>query len=132
MRKHAAVVVGVSSMVWVGCVEAASAQDGSHLAGAITPVFQRAKVCADQMKSIGFKVDEVRTELDLTPKIEIFFRDVSDGASPSDTSGITKDCDRVARFLLTTRRWHYAGFRLTGVKIDFPGLRAVLIHGAAP
>lgn len=120
----------VGSVLLASSSVGARAQDHSLVGDAMAAMFARAKTCADQMKAIGFEFDEVRTELDLTPKLEIFFRDVSKGAPLPSTAGVTPECARVAKLLLATRRLHYGGFRLIGVKIDFPGLRAVLIHGA--
>jgi hypothetical protein len=109
----------------------AFAQDLSLAGNAMAALLQRAKTCANQMKAIGFEFDEVRTELDLTPKLEIFFRDVSGDTPPTTPpAAISPECTKVANLLLGTRRFQYGGFRLAGVKIDFPGLRAVLIHRA--
>lgn len=123
-------VGGVALAATVTCADAVRAQDHSFVGDAMTKLFDHAKTCAVEMKAIGFEFDEVRTELDLTPKLEIFFRDVSDNAPPASPVGVSPGCAKVANLLLATRRFRYGGFRLAGVKIDFPGLRAVLIHRA--
>lgn len=121
---------GLALAVVVACAGVARAQDPFFVADAMVKLFDHAKTCAVEMKAIGFEFDEVRTELDLTPKLEIFFRDVSGDVPPTSAPGVSPGCAKVANMLLATRRLRYGGFRLTGVKIDFPGLRAVLIHRA--
>jgi hypothetical protein len=90
-----------------------------------------AQTCAMQMAAIGFYFDEIRTEIDLTPKIEMYFRDggSSVGGVPDTVTG---PCRNMARILLKTREVQYAGYRLKGVKLTLPNLKAELIHMVAP
>lgn len=124
------IAYGLALAVGAAHAEVAWAQQHAMIGDVMVALFDRAETCAVEMKAIGFEFDEVRTELDLTPKLEIFFRDVSQEPAPTSPVGVSPQCAKVANLLLATRRLHYGGFRLTGVKIDFPGLRAVLIHRA--
>ena len=91
-----------------------------------------AQNCAKQMSEIGFYFDEIRTEIDLTPKIELYFRDGGGAARATVPSTINGSCQSMAKMLLTTRDIHYGGYRLKGVKVTLPSPKVELIHVVAP
>ena len=69
-------------------------------------------------KKLGFYVDEVRFEVSLTPKVEIFFRDKGDtGKLYSLLDDANKAQKTVLRMLQATRNFNVAHYSPTGIKL---------------
>ncbi len=69
-------------------------------------------------KKLGFFVDEIRFEVSLTPKIEVFFRDAGDtGLLPSLLKEGNKIQQNVLRLLQSTRKFKVTHYSPTGVKL---------------
>lgn len=130
MRRFVLVILVVSSIT--GSASAVSAQDFHPLKDKVSSILADAQVCAQKMSAIGFMVDEFQTEIDLTPKVDIYFRDVGGAAGASMPPSLSAVCQGVAKSLLATREVKYGGYRLKGVKVSFPTPRVVLIHSANP
>lgn len=123
-----AVVVGVVAFP----VAEAAAFDVSFFKEKAKALVGDAQKCAKQMADIGFYFDEIRTELDLTPKIELFFRDGGAPAGAAVPSTIAGSCHTMAKMLLAGRQVEYGGYRLKGVKLTLPSPKVELIHVIAP
>jgi hypothetical protein len=69
-------------------------------------------------KEMGFFVNEVRFEISLTPRVEVFFRDVGDkGNLNTVMSKANKAQQAVLRLLQSTRKFNVAHYSPTGVKL---------------
>jgi hypothetical protein len=69
-------------------------------------------------KSLGFYVNEIRFEISLTPKIEVFFRDNGDtGKLPELLGNANKVQKGVLRLLQSTRKFNLAHYSPVGIKL---------------
>ena len=110
----------------------ASAQEMTLAKERAKAIFADAQACAKQMATIGFFVDEIRTEIDLTPKIEVYFRDGGGASHAMIPSGLSTSCQGIAKLLLLSRDVQYGGYRLKGVKATFMPPKVELIHTVVP
>lgn len=123
-----AVVVGVV----MGPVAEGAAFDAGFIKEKAKALVVEAQKCAKQMSDIGFYFDEIRTEIDLTPKIELYFRDGGASVGAEVPSTIAGSCHAMAKMLLASRQVQYGGYRLKGVKLTLPSPKVELIHVIAP
>lgn len=69
-------------------------------------------------KELGFYVDEVRFEVSITPKVEVYFRDKGDTGQLSQLLRQANKVEKgVLRLLQATRRFKLNNYSPTGVKL---------------
>ena len=69
-------------------------------------------------QKLGFVVNEVRFEISITPKIEVFFRDTGDtGLFSQLVNNSTKSEEAILRLLQSTRKFNIAHYSPTGIKL---------------
>jgi hypothetical protein len=101
-----------------GLAQPASADMTDKAIDVATKLGEEAHSVLAAAQQIGFLVDEVRFEMSLTPKVEVYFRDVGDnGQYESVTSGAPRHVQAILELLQATRKFSIAHYSPKGVKL---------------